>query len=109
MREFIRLFAKILNQLMIQNRELKYINKQLGDQMATLQDLKDQIAEIETAVEADVAQDIKVIAAIDALLKALENAGNHDFQAEVNALKAASSKLSSDNQAVQDAIDKTPA
>lgn len=77
--------------------------------MATLQDLKDQIAAIETAVEADVAQDIKVIAAIEALLKALEAAGTTEFQAEVDALKAVSSKLSSDNQAVQDAIDKAPA
>jgi len=73
--------------------------------MATRQELNDALAEIQTAIDADVAQDVKVVEAINALLAALEAAGNTDFQVEVDALKAASTKLSSDNAAVQAAID----
>ena len=72
----------------------------------TLQDLQQAIAAIGVAVEADVAQDIKVVEAINALIKKIDESGNTDFTAEVQALSALSEKLSSDNAAVQEAIDK---
>lgn len=72
--------------------------------MATKQDLTDAITAIQTSIDADVAQDIKVVEAINALIKKLEE-GSTDFQVEVDALKAASAKLGSDNAAVQAAID----
>ena len=73
--------------------------------MATRQDLQDALSGIQSAIEADVAQDIKVVEAVNALLAKLEAAGNIDFQVEVDALKAASLKLGSDNAIVQAAID----
>lgn len=89
-----------------QGKVLKKIVKEIKIMAQTLQDLKDAITEIGAAVEADTAQDIKVVEAINALIAKIEQLGQGaDFQAEVDALKAASSKLSSDNAAVQAAID----
>jgi predicted nucleic acid-binding Zn-ribbon protein len=72
----------------------------------TLQDLKDAIQEVSTAVDADVEQTTKVVEAVNALIKKIEETGSTDFEAEVTALKTATSKLASDNAAVQEAIDK---
>lgn len=74
-------------------------------QMATRQELNAALEEIRTAVDADVAQDLVVVEKINALLEAIRNAGNTDFQEEVDALRAATTKLSSDNAAVQAALD----
>ena len=89
---------------------LKAILKQLekGDKriMATLQELKDAIEAINSAVEADVEQDKKVVEAINVLIKKIEDLGQtQDFKAEVDALKAAGEKLGKDNADVQAAID----
>lgn len=72
----------------------------------TLADLQAAIEQISTAVDADVAQDVKVLEAIEALIKKIEESGNTDFTAEVTALSKIAEKLSSDNDAVQAAIDK---
>jgi hypothetical protein len=85
---------------------LQEIRKGAKHIMATLQDLKDAIADIQTKVDADVEQDVKVVEAINVLLAKLATLPNtQDFQEEVDAVKAASAKLSSDNAAVQTAID----
>ena len=73
---------------------------------STQQDLKDAITAIAAAVDKDVAQDEKVVEAINALIAKIEASGNTDFTEEVAALAAASTKLGSDNDAVQAAIDK---
>lgn len=82
---------------------LENILKEIKKMAATLKDLQDAIADIGTKVDADVAQDVKVVEAINALI-AKVNAGQ-DFSAELASLKAAGDKLSSDNAAVQAAID----
>lgn len=84
------------------------ILKEIKKMAATLQDLKDAITEIHTAVDADLAQTAIVITKINELIAALANAGNTDFQAEVDAVKAATAKLASDNAAVQAALDAAP-
>lgn len=72
----------------------------------TIQDLKDAIGPLQAAIDADVAQDEKVVEAINAVLKKLEEIGTPpDLQPEIDALKAMAAKLSSDNAAVQAAID----
>lgn len=76
--------------------------------MATRQELNTEIAAIHTAVDADLAQTQVVITKINELIAAIQNSGNTDFQAEVDALKSATSKLASDNAAVQAALDATP-
>lgn len=73
----------------------------------TLQDLKDAITAISAAVDADVAQTALVVTAVNALIAKIEASGTTDFAEEVAALAAATSKLSSDNTAVQEAIDKS--
>jgi hypothetical protein len=103
MRELIRLFAKIVKELMLQNKRLKKLEDTL---MATREELNAGIAEIHTAVDADLAQTQLVITKINELIAAIAAAGNTDFQAEVDALKAATAKLSSDNAAVQAALDQ---
>jgi len=71
----------------------------------TLADLQAAITAIGQAVEADVAQAAKVIEAIDALKAKIDALGNPDLTAEVQALATIASRLSSDNSAVQAAID----
>lgn len=72
---------------------------------ATLQELKDAITAISGAVDADVAQTALVVDAVNKLIAAIKASGTTDFAEEVAALAAATSKLSSDNAAVQTAID----
>lgn len=72
---------------------------------ATLVELQAAITAIGQAVEADVAQDLKVVEAINALIAKIEAIGNPDLTAEVQALADIAAKLSSDNVAVQTAID----
>lgn len=83
------------------------INRRTIIMAGTIQDLKDAIAPLQAAIDADVAQDEKVVEAINALLKKIEelNVPLPDLQPEIDALKAATAKLSSDNAAVQAAID----
>jgi methyl-accepting chemotaxis protein len=86
---------------------LKQNTKEIKKMASTLEDLKNAIAEIGTAVDADIEQTTKVVEAVNALIKKIEDMGQAtDFQAEVDALKAATAKLASDNAAVQEAIDK---
>lgn len=72
----------------------------------TLADLQAAITAIGEAVAADVAQDVKVVEAINALIAKIESLGNTDLTEEVQALAAIANQLSSDNAAVQEAIDK---
>lgn len=72
----------------------------------TREELGAEIAALAAAVDADVEQTTKVIEAVNALIKKIEESGNTDFTAEVEALSAATVKLSSDNATVQEAIDK---
>lgn len=73
--------------------------------MATRQELNTALEAIRVAIDADVAQDLVVVEKLNALIAALAAAGNTDFQAEVDALTAATTHLSSDNSAVQAALD----
>ncbi len=84
----------------------KKILREVLKMAATVKDLQDAIQGISDAVDADVAQDLKVVEAINALLAAIAAGGSTaDFQPQIDQLKAVSSKLSSDNAAVQAAID----
>lgn len=74
--------------------------------MATLQELRDAIAQIGVAVEADVAQTALVVTAVNALIAKINASGTTDFATEVAALSAATAQLSSDNAAVQTALDE---
>lgn len=89
----------------VQGKLLKKLTKEIKNMAATLQELKDAILDIGVKVDADFEQDKKVVEAINALIKKIEESGTQDFQAEVDALKAAGEKLASDNAAVQAAID----
>lgn len=71
----------------------------------SLVDLQAAITAIGEAVAADVAQDLKVVEAINALIAKIETLGNPDLTAEVAALAAIAAQLTSDNAAVQTAID----
>lgn len=71
----------------------------------SIAELKAAIAVIGDAVEADVAQDLKVVEAINALIAKIEALGNPDLTAEVEALSAVAAKLAGDNANVQAAID----
>lgn len=86
---------------------------------ATLQELKDglaalvnEVTELHTSVDAEIAQTGLVVEAVNKLIAAIGSAGNQDFAEEVTALssalgglQAARSKLASDNASVQTAID----
>ena len=69
----------------------------------TIEELRAAITDISAKVDADVAQDVKVVEAINALIAKI--GAGQDFTAELAALQAAGNKLSSDNAAVQAAID----
>ena len=71
----------------------------------TLADLQAAITAIGEAVAADVAQDVKVVEAINALLAKITELGNPDLTAEVEALAAIAAQLTSDNASVQAAIE----
>lgn len=74
--------------------------------MSTLQELQAAIAEIETAVEADVAQDLIVVQKINELIAKITSGGQAaNYQPQIDAVKTASAKLAGDNAAVQAAID----
>lgn len=76
---------------------------------SSLADLQAAITAITVAVDADVAQTALVVTAVNALIAKIQASGSHDFDAEVAALAATTSKLSSDNAAVQTAIDEAGA
>ena len=71
----------------------------------TMADLQAAITAIGEAVAADVAQDVKVVEAINALLAKITELGNPDLTAEVEALAAIAAQLTSDNASVQAAIE----
>lgn len=100
MRELIHLFAKILKQLMLQNKTLKHME---GHIMANLADLEAKIVELSGKVDDDVAQGAAIIVAINALLAKIP--ANVDYQPQIDALNAIISKVTSDNPAIQAAID----
>lgn len=88
-------------------RLLKKILKGEHQMAKTLAELKQAIADISTAVDADVEQDKEVVRLARVLIdkiKALPNAA--DFEEEVTALSGATAKLSSDNAAIQTALDE---
>ena len=79
--------------------------KEVNKMAQTLADLQAAITAIGEAVAADVAQDQKVVEAINALLAKIAELGNTDLTAEVEALAAIAANLTGDNAAVQAAID----
>lgn len=101
-KELLKLFGRILRQILLQNRETDHINAKLEDIMGQMEDLQAAIADIQAKVDADVAQDQQVITAINDLLGRIQP--TPDLQPFIDALKAAGDKLASDNDAVQAAI-----
>jgi predicted transcriptional regulator len=87
-------------------KKLNEIKHKENTMAQTLADLQAAITAIGEAVAADVAQDLKVVEAINALIAKIEALGNPDLTAEVQALATIASQLTSDNAAVQEAIDK---
>lgn len=81
------------------------IERRIKNMAQSLVDLQAAITAIGEAVAADVAQDLKVVEAINALIAKIETLGNPDLTAEVAALAAIAAQLTSDNAAVQTAID----
>lgn len=71
--------------------------------MANLADLESKIAELSTKVDDDVTQGAAIIVAINALLAKIP--ANVDYQPQIDALNAIISKVTSDNPAIQAAID----
>lgn len=84
---------------------LLLIKGELKNMAQTLADLQAAITAIGVAVDADVEQDLKVVAAINALIAKIETIGNPDLTAEVSGLATIAAKLAGDNAAVQAAID----
>jgi len=89
----------------IRNWLLEPITKEIKKMSQTLADLQAAITAIGEAVAADVAQDVKVVEAINALLAKITELGNPDLTAEVEALAAIAAQLTSDNASVQAAIE----
>lgn len=98
--KLIKTFEKILKQLVLQNSKLKHIEETI---MAELAELNSKIAELEAKVDLDVAQGAQVIVAINALLAKIP--ANVDYQPQIDALNAIIGKVTSDNPAIQAAID----
>lgn len=97
-------FRRRLNRIEAKLNKIEQKEKEI---MANVQDLQAKIAAVAAAVDQDVAQDLKVVEAIDALIAKVEALpGGADLQPEIDALEAASAKLTGDNAAVQAAIDK---
>lgn len=71
--------------------------------MANLADLEAKIVELSGKVDDDVAQGAAIIVAINALLAKIP--ANVDYQPQIDALNAIISKVTSDNPAIQAAID----
>lgn len=90
----------------IQKWMLDPILKELKKMGASIAELQAAITAIGEAVAADVAQDVKVVEAINALIAKIEALGNPDLSAEVQALADIAANLASDNAAVQSAIEK---
>lgn len=82
------------------------ITKEIQTMSASITELQAAITAIGEAVAADVAQDVKVVEAINALIAKIEALGNPDLSAEVQALADIAAQLASDNAAVQAAIEK---
>lgn len=90
-------------ELSIQKKILREVLKMAK----TLADLQTAIAAISDAVDADVEQDKEVVRVAKVLIDKIKGMPNsQDLETEVNALSAATAKLSSDNQAVKDALDE---
>ena len=69
----------------------------------TLNDLKDALVALDTKIDEDLAQTAQLITAINALLAKLS--AGADVTAEVAAVSSMITKITSDNAAVQKAID----
>lgn len=69
----------------------------------TLDDLREALTALDAKVDEDLAQTAEIIVAVNELLEKIKAGG--DFQAEVDAVSAIITKLTSDNPAVQEAID----
>lgn len=94
-------------------KEIKKMAQSLEELRATITRIATAVTANTAAVEADVEQTAKVVEAVEALIKKIEESGTTDFTAEVEALSAATaemegttSKLAADNAVVQAAIDK---
>ncbi len=84
---------------------LSKLSTQETQMAATLQDLRTALALLDTKIDEDLAQTVAIVTAVNALIAKLGSALSPDVQAEVNAITALTSKLVSDNPAVQAAID----
>lgn len=84
---------------------LSKLSTQETQMAATLQDLRTALALLDTKIDEDLAQTVAIVTAVNALIAKLGAALSPDVQAEVNAITALTSKLVSDNPAVQAAID----
>lgn len=86
---------------------LLLIKGELTNMALSLQDLRDAITAVGVAVDQDAAQDQLVIAAIEKLIKKIEeNPNAQDFTTEVAALSAVINVLKNSNTGVQTELDK---
>lgn len=86
-------------------KKLDKIDRRIQHMAQSIEDLNAAITAIGEAVAADVAQDVKVVEAINALKAKIDALGNPDLSAQVQALATIAGSLSGDNAAVQAAID----
>jgi hypothetical protein len=86
-------------------KKLERIERRMIRMAQTIEDLRAAITVIGEAVDADVAQAQAVVAAIASLKEKIDGLGNADLSAEVQALSEIATKLTTDQAAVQQAVD----
>lgn len=84
-------------------KELSNLERMVTKIMATLEELNGKIAELSEKVDLDVVQGASVIAAVNALIAKIP--AGVDYQAQVDAVNAIIAKVTTDNPAIQAAID----
>lgn len=85
---------------MLQNKRLKKMEERI---MATLQDYEAKVAELSQKIDEELAQTAAVIVAVNALIAKIT--AGVDYQPQIDALNVLTTKLTSDNPALQAAID----
>lgn len=83
--------------------QLDNIERKVTKIMANLQELEAKIAELSLKVDEDIAQGAAIITAVNDLLARIPPSA--DYQPQIDALNAIIAKVTSDNPAIQTAID----
>lgn len=90
-------------QATVQITALEKLERMVKKIMASLEELNAKIAELSARVDADVEQGAATILAVRELLARIP--ASPDYQAQVDALNEIITKITSDNSAIQAAID----